>query len=177
MLQARLSDAHVVALIAGAFGVAALIGRFAGGALLDRFPGHIVGGVSLILPAIGCRLYLFAPMDEVLALAVAISLGVGVGAEGDVMGYITSRYFGTRNFGLIYGVMASAIALGAGVGPFALSVMHDHFKSYDAIMVVLLCGVVLIILLIATLGKYPDQPDHPAGDDRGEVPPVELQRA
>jgi MFS family permease len=161
MLQARLSDAHAVALIAGSFGVSALVGRFTAGVLLDRFPGHIVGGLSLVLPAIGCLLYLFAPVSAMMALAIAISLGVGVGAEGDVVGYITSRYFGTRSFGLIYGVMASAMALGAGVGPFGMSVLHDHFGSYDTIMMMLFGGVLLIILLVTTLGKYPDQPNRP----------------
>jgi hypothetical protein len=72
--------------------------------------------------------------------------------------------------------MASAIALGAGVGPFALSMMHDRFKSYDPIMIVLLAGVILIILLIATLGKYPDL-SEPAIADGAKDLAGELRRA
>jgi MFS family permease len=177
MLQARLSDAHTVALIAGSFGFSALVGRFVAGALLDRFAGHIVGGLSLVLPAIGCLLYLLVPVNATMALAIAISLGVGVGAEGDVIGYITSRYFGTRSFGLIYGVMTSAMALGAGVGPFATSLLHDHFGRYEPIMLAQLGGIVTIIVLVTTLGKYPEQPDRGAPEGPAETISGEIQRA
>jgi MFS family permease len=174
MLQERMNNAHAVALIAGSFGVSALFGRFVSGLLLDRFPGHIVGGLNLVPAAIGCLLYLFVPVNTVVALAIAIALGVGVGAEGDVIGYITSRYFGMRSFGPVYGLMASGMALGAGVGPFGLSVMHDHFGSYNPIVLALLAGVLLVIVLVTTLGRYPDRLEQPA---EAEADPIPLEAA
>jgi MFS family permease len=100
-----------------AFGI--IIGRFACGLALDRWPTHIVGAVSMSLPAIG--LFIFASdLTEFYVLAVAVLLlGLSQGAEGDLAAYLVARYFGIEIFstvlGLVVATISGATALGAGV--------------------------------------------------------------
>lgn len=153
-------DARTAAVMAGMFGGAALVGRIVGGFLLDIYSAKIIGMISLLLPAVACVIYFMFPIGPAVAAIVAILFGLGVGAEGDVLGYVTSRFFGVRNFGTIYGVVSGAFALGAGVGPLAMSGMIDNFGSYELVVPLLFCALILCALLFVTLGSYP-QADEP----------------
>ena len=46
------------------------------------------------------------------AFIAAFLVGLGMGAEGDIIAYLISRYFGLRAFGEIYGYAFSAFTLG-----------------------------------------------------------------
>ncbi|MFT3967521.1 MAG: MFS transporter [Sphingobium sp.] len=155
MFEARGLAPRVAAMVAGAFGGAALIGRFAGGALLDRYPAKIIGMISLLLPGLGCALFLMVTINAATAFVVAVLMGLGVGAEGDVLGYVTSRYFGVRSFGTVYGAISGLFALGAGTGPFGMSLLLDHLGSYSLVMPMLLIAILFCAFLFATLGTYP----------------------
>ena len=90
-----------------------------------------------------------------MGVAIAVLFGLGVGAEGDVLGYITSKFFGVRSFGTIYGMTSGLFALGAGVGPMAMALMLDHTGSYRVAMVVIFFALLLCAVLFATVGAYP----------------------
>jgi nitrate/nitrite transporter NarK len=72
-----------------------------------------------------------------------------------VLGYITSKYFGVRSFGTIFGVVSGLFALGAGVGPQVMSMMLDRFGSYSPVMLILFVALLFSALLFATLGRRP----------------------
>jgi len=69
--------------------------------------------------------------------------------------YITSRYFGKREFSLIYGIQYSIFGAGAGIGPGVFGYLHDATGHYDAVLhtTVLCLGAVAAALL--SLGRYP----------------------
>jgi MFS family permease len=61
-----------------------------------------------------------------------------------------------RNFGKIFGVMASLIAVGGGLGPTVAAIVHDTFGSYVPLLLVSIPASVISGLLIVGLGPYPD---------------------
>jgi len=116
--------------IAALVGIFSIIGRLGTGFLLDRFRGSRVGALVFLLPAFGCLLLLYGGADT-LALSVAAALiGLTLGSEIDVIAYLTSRYFGLRHFGALYGAMLVALSMGTAIGPVAAAAVFDSQGSY-----------------------------------------------
>jgi predicted MFS family arabinose efflux permease len=155
MFEDKGLGARTAAVAAGVFGGATLAGRFIVGGLLDRFSANLIGMINLLLPALACVVYLTIPIGSSSGMLVTVLLGFGAGAEGDVLGYITAKYFGVRSFGTIFGAMTGLFALGAGVGPYGMSLLRDHFGSYSGIVLMLFCALLVCSVLFVTLGSYP----------------------
>ena len=89
-----------------------------------------------------------------MAFAGTVLCGMGLGAEGDLLGYFVSRYFGLRSFGTIYGFMIGIFSLGNGVGPFLMGLAYDNTHSYVTaalgfeVLLLICCGLAL------SLGAY-----------------------
>ena len=62
---------------------------------------------------------------------------------------------GTRHFGAIFGVIASLIAAGSGLGPVLAGLTYDFFGSYNPFLVVGIIGSLFCGTLIASLRDYP----------------------
>ena len=58
-------------------------------------------------------------------------LGLTLGAEVDVIVFLTTRYFGLKNFGALYGGPLAALSLGSAFGPLLAATIYDTNKSYD----------------------------------------------
>jgi len=58
-------------------------------------------------------------------------LGLTLGAEVDVIVYLTTRFFGLKNFGALYGGLLAALSIGTATGPLVASVIFDQTASYD----------------------------------------------
>lgn len=170
MLSEKAFDAKGAAAIAGLLGAAAIFGRLTTGLLLDRFSARIVGTVSMLLPVFACLIYLYVPLTWVTGGLVAILFGLAMGAEGDVVAYMASRYFGLRNFGMIFGFMAGALGAGAGAGPFTIGLIRDHFGNYDLVAAALGTAMLVVALLLGTLSGYPDESEErkPDREPQGE---------
>jgi predicted MFS family arabinose efflux permease len=137
-------------------GISTVIGRLAGGYLLDRINGNIIAGVSVAMPIASCLLLLAFPGSIAAAGGAALILGLSLGAELDAVAYLTTRHFGMRSFGVLFGTVGGALGLATGLGPLIVSRIYDVTKSYEPA----LWGFIPICLLGAglfwTLGKYPD---------------------
>jgi MFS family permease len=72
-----------------------------------------------------------------------------------ICGYLTTRYGGMRNFGKIFGTMASIIALGSGLGPVLGGLVYDMYGSYTPFLLAGVAGSLLSGFLIFGLGRYP----------------------
>jgi MFS family permease len=155
MFEDKGLSARTAAVAAGVFGGATLAGRLIVGGLLDRFSATLIGMINLLLPALACILYLSIPIGSTSSMLVTVLLGFGAGAEGDVLGYITAKYFGVRSFGTIFGAMTALFALGAGVGPYGMSLLRDHLGTYSGIVLMLFCALLICSVLFVTLGSYP----------------------
>jgi MFS family permease len=118
------------ALLASLIGLASIFGRLTIGWLIDRYPAPRIGGVVFLLPVLAVTLLLIGQSSWTPAL-VAILLGFTLGAEVDVLVYLTTRYFGLKNFGALYGGLLGALSIGTAIGPLIASRIFDQTKSYD----------------------------------------------
>ncbi len=142
--------------LAGLAHIGGIIGALVIGALVDRIAGNRLGAICYLLPGIATA-GLLIPSDSVyVRLAPVLLLTFAGGAIVHLFSYLTTRYFGLRAYGAIFGVIASVMSLGVGVGPMVGGFIFDMTKSYDLF---LLAGVPIAIfnaILILSLGRYPD---------------------
>jgi MFS family permease len=143
------SAAFAMSLLGGAL----LLGRVGAGYLLDRFFASSVAVCFFSGATLGFIL-LWSGTTGSLAFVAAFLVGLGIGAEGDIIAYLVSRYFGLRAFGEIYGYVFAAFTLGGVIGPLVMGVGFDSTGSYRPVL-----GVFVVITLIAAglmtrLGPY-----------------------
>jgi cyanate permease len=87
-----------------------------------------------------------------------VMLGLTSGAEFDLTAYLTSRYFGRRNFGALYGGQYAIFGVGAGFSPALFGFVHDKAGSYNPILMVSATMFVLGGAVLLLLGRYPKLP-------------------
>lgn len=160
----------IAASIAGLVGISTVVGRLTGGYLLDRINGGIVGGVSLLLPIISSVLVLSFPGSVPVATVAVLVLGLSLGAELDAVAYLTTRHFGLRSFGVIFGTISGLLALATGLGPFLVNSSYDVTGSYYPAVTAYIPLCLLASALFFSLGRYPEFDAEPSRLD-GEVRP------
>ncbi len=152
----RGTPAQAAALASSLFGGGLLLGRTASGYLLDRFFAPRIAALIFSGAAAGIALLWIASSQE-LAFSAAFLVGIGLGAEGDIMPYLTSRYFGLRSFGEIYGFTFAGFVLAGGLGAYLMGAAFDAKGSYAwplaSFSIVASAGAVLMM----RLGPYPYQ--------------------
>lgn len=147
------TSAAWLASLAGAMGI---VGKLVTGVLLDRFRGNWVGGVTLGLAALAFALLIDGVYTPVLIVVAMLVNGYTAGAKLQIASYLTVRFSGMRNFGKIYGVVTSLIALGSGMGPLAAGAVYDLLGSYSAFLAAGAVGSLFAGALLLTLPRYPD---------------------
>jgi MFS family permease len=118
--------------LASLTGLASIAGRLGTGWLIDRFRATRVGGSVFLLPVLAVLLLLFGREFAATPAVVALLLGLTLGAEVDVIVYLTTRFFGLRSFGALYGGLLAALSIGTAIGPLVASSVYDVTRSYDA---------------------------------------------
>ena len=144
------------AAIAGVVGISGIAGKLMGGLLLDRLNAGRVVGVATAMPAISGVLLIAFPGSIPAAIAAVGVLGLAIGIEMDGVGYLTSRHFGLRNFGLIYGTIAGLVALAGGVGPVLANHAYDVTGTYLPLLWSVIPLAFLSGALFLMLGPYPE---------------------
>ena len=140
------------ALLSSFVGVGTVIGRPIIGWLMDRFYATHVAVPLFVTAALGCVLLLVAGPQY--AALTAVLIGIGFGAEIDLMSYLSSRYFGPREFGSLYSFVYSAFMIGSALGPVAAGFIFDSAKSYNIPLVMAASLLVLGSLTLLTLPRY-----------------------
>lgn len=143
------------AYLASLTGLAGVAGKLATGWMSDRWNASLVSAITLATPVIGFVMLLEPFRTPPLIVIGMFIIGYSSGAKLQIAGYLTSRYGGMRNFGKIFGIMGSLIAVGSGLGPVAAGAIYDLAGSYTPFILAgiptsLICG-----LLIFGLGPYP----------------------
>jgi MFS family permease len=131
------------------------------GFLLDRFWGPLVGAVFTICPIVGCLILMGDHVSPQAAMIAVIFIGLAMGAEWDVIPYLTARYFGMKSFGIVYGIIALFLSLGAAVFNPLFARIYEIFGSYQPVLGV---GIVCYIVSAASffvLGPYPKPAAEP----------------
>ncbi|HXN21482.1 MAG TPA: MFS transporter [Candidatus Dormibacteraeota bacterium] len=145
------------ALASSALGIALLLGRVGSGYVLDRFFAPYVA--IFFFSGVACGLtLLWIGAGGASAFVGASLVGLGMGAEGDLIAYFTSRYFGLRSFGEIYGYLFSAFTLSGALGPLLMAIGFDRAGSYRAPLLFFLIATIAATVLMTRLGEYRYRP-------------------
>jgi MFS family permease len=151
-------------------GVAILIGRIGTGYLLDRFFAPRLAVILFGGASVGIAL-LWAGSAGRLAVFAAFLIGLGMGAEGDLIGYCMSRYFGLRAFGTAYGYGFAAFVLAGAGGTLLMGAGFDLTHSYALPLSILFLFLVSAVVLMMRLGPYtyaPNAVNSPVGTAKVE---------
>lgn len=140
---------------ASAIGICALAGRIVTGFMIDRLPAPLIGSVVFLIPVLSWAGIMTGQFGGAGPLLIAAGIGLAAGAELDLIAYLTTRYFGIRIFGLVFGAMSGLIILGSGLGPTLAAALYDRFHTYDQVGFVFIPLFVTGSVLLLTLGRYP----------------------
>ncbi|MFV8817645.1 MFS transporter [Haliea sp. E17] len=141
--------------LASLAGVAGITGKLFTGYLLDRFRANWIGGITMGVTALAFIL-LLEPFRSPTAIVIAmLVIGYSSGCKLQICAYLTSRYGGMKNFGKVFGVMSSLIAVGAGVGPVMAGAIHDIAGSYTPMVLAGIPASLVAGVLLLLLGPYP----------------------
>jgi MFS family permease len=160
--------------------VSSIIGRMGIGALFDYFFAPRVAIFAFLAAACGVVLMMLS--NAIWPCYVfAITMGLGSGAESDVLGYLTSRYFGLRAFGRVYGMVFAGFMFGTALAPYFFGAIFDRTGSYQAALAVSAVLILVLCLVLALLPRFPAltssvlealEPAAPRGAVRATAPPA-----
>ncbi len=141
--------------IAATAGLAGIAGKFLAGWLLDRVQGSFVPVSSFAVGALGYFLLTNVLHTPVGLTMGSMCLGYAGGAGLQVSTYLISRYAGLRNFGVIFGTIASAMMAGTSFGPLLAGAIHDSTGNYTALLWTAVPVMLVCSMLFFRLGAYP----------------------
>ncbi|AJC22889.1 MFS transporter [Pandoraea pulmonicola] len=141
--------------MASIVGIASVVSRLLVGAALDGRSPFKVTFFVFLAPALGTLL--LSRLENGTWLA-ALLIGVGLGAEADTLAYLTSRVFGMRHFGKIYGALMAAFLVGTSVGPAYFAYFLAGHGGYEAALMASAISGAIAAFLVLTL-RQPDRHD------------------
>ena len=152
LVDAGLTPERAAFYVSG-MGFGVLVGRAIAGYLLDLFHAPYVAIAFLAGPLMAYAFFL-TDFNAELAIIPIILFGIGMGGEFDVTPYLLSRYFGLKNFSVLFGFQIVTFSLGTGFGPTIMGFGYDTYGTYDMTIMFAMGSLVLGSLLISRLGKY-----------------------
>ncbi len=114
-----------------------------------------MGGISLLVPIMSAALMLVFPGSASAATAAVLILGFALGVELDCVAYLTTRHFGLRFFGTIFGVISGLLAFASGLGPFLVNLSYDITGGYEVALQAYIPLSLVASVLFFSLGRYP----------------------
>ncbi len=141
------------ALAASIFGGALIIGRLLSGYLVDRYFAPFIAAILFAAAGTGLAILWTASAGWVVFQA-AVLLGIGAGAEGDLMPFLISRYFGTLAMAELYGLLFGAFTIGNAAGRYLLAAGVDAYGSYEIPLLLAGLAVALAVVSCLFLGPY-----------------------
>ena len=156
-----------------AVGLSTMAGRLLSGYLVDRVFAPYVAAFFFLLPCLGIYL-----LDSTVSpVAGIISLGLASGTEIDMIGFLTSRYFGMKRFGQLYGYLFASFVVGSAVGPFLMGLAFERLHSYEPALCMFGAFMLLASGAILSLGpyRYPPEAKTPVGAGRAVDAPATVR--
>ena len=141
-------DRTSAAWFASLAGFSGIIGKLVTGWLLDRYRPNWIGGVTLAMTAGAFILLMMPNLTTPMIVTAMVVNGYAAGTKLQICGLLTSRYGGIKNFGKIFGMMATMIAAGSAIGPFFASAVYDFYGNYipflwSGVAASLVCGLLI----------------------------------
>jgi len=118
---------------ASIIGITIMISRVVIGYLCDRLFVPRVAAAAFALSTVGL-LILALGAAGISAYVALVLIGFSIGAEIDMMTFLTSRYFGIRHFGEIYGILFASLLIGTSLGPWLFGLSFDVTGSYISML-------------------------------------------
>ena len=140
-------------LIASIMGMSLFGSRIIIGFLLDVIFAPWLAIVTFVLGSSGLLL-IASNISVTFNIIAAMLIGLGIGAETDIISYMTSRYFGLRAFGKIYGFFFSFFYIGTGLGPLALGIAYEMNGNYTSTLYWYFALCIAITLTFIFFGPY-----------------------
>jgi MFS family permease len=134
------------------------------GYLIDRIFAPTVAFICFLLSAIGLAL-LATGVSGFSAFIVAMLVGASIGAEADLLAFLTSRYFGLKCFGEVYGLLFASLLIGTSLGPFVYGLSFEMSGSY--IWILVFCSI-LCVIAAAVMKLLPHYPDFEVVDSKSD---------
>ncbi len=154
LLQDRgMSDSNA-ALGATTIGITIMSARVIIGHMCDRLFAPRVALVTFAFSTVGLTMFAIGAVDTT-AFAALILIGFSIGAEIDMMTYLTTRYFGIRHFGEIYGILFASLLIGTSLGPLLFGWFFDHDGTYINILWIAATVTGFATFLCLFLPPYP----------------------
>ena len=151
ILKDRGAEPMAAAGVASLVGLFSIAGRLLTGLMLDRFRAALVGAGAFLLPILACLLLLLAGSSRPAQMLAAAIIGLTLGSEVDVIVYLTTRHFGLKNFGAIYGGLLTALSIGTAFGPLAAAAVHDRTGNYEPFLLLTILCMAAASIALATL--------------------------
>ncbi|MEH6482974.1 MULTISPECIES: MFS transporter [Pseudomonas] len=155
MLQAKGLSASDASIIFSCFGISLIFGRMLIGYLLDRLWPPAISAISLVLPAVGCFIYLSGTTEFAPLMFAAVLVGFGAGAEFDIAAFLIARYFGLREYGRLFGVHQGLNTVASALAPLLFAYLLATTGGYNAMLVYSAACCLVGPLLLLTLGRVP----------------------
>jgi MFS family permease len=144
LLLAKGATSQTASTIFSLYAVGVMVGRFGSGLALDRFPAYVVAAVGLALPGVGMFLLASSLSTPVVLTVSLLTMGLALGAEGDVMGYLTVRYFGVEIYSSVLGIVTAGVATSFALGSLLLSLTLRATGSYSLFLII--CGLAGLVV-------------------------------
>jgi MFS family permease len=142
----RLQAATIISVI-GLFSLAARLG---GGAWADRIGRARMIRIALVIMLATSILWAANIRGSGLFFAVAAVFGITYGLCIALLPSVIADSFGNRQISKIIGVIYTAFALAAFVGPTVAGLLHDRYGDYGPALVA--CAVLSAVALVASFG-------------------------
>lgn len=155
LLISRGADPDSVAGFAALMGVSIVIGRLLIGALVDKFWAPAVACLCFGNLIVALLVLLNSEFSSMTGVLIAVSIGLATGAELDLLAFLTSKYFGPRNYAEVFGGIFAVFGVGAGLAPPVFGELATQTGSYTASLYLAITALALAIPLFLSLGRYP----------------------
>ena len=163
LTEAGVSRANAAWLLSLA-GISGILGKLGTGIMLDRFRPNWIGGITLGAAALAFALLIDGIRSPWLIIIAMLVNGYAFGTKTQITGYMTASYAGMKNFGFLYSIMSTLLALASGIGPLLAGLIYDRTGGYDPFLIAGTVGCALSGLLIISLPRAPDWTREVAAD-------------
>ncbi len=137
----------------------AISGAFANtlwGFLAERISERLLG-IFTMLMGLGLALGFQFVSDPAVGVVYGVLLGIAARGEGSILMLLIANYYGRRSYGVISGMVQTALLGGLALGPYLMALLREATGSYTAVFysAVATFGAAAVLLAFATKPTLP----------------------
>ncbi|MCY4583036.1 MAG: MFS transporter [Chloroflexi bacterium] len=139
----------------------AISGAFANtlwGFLAERISERLLGIFTMLMGAALALGFQFVS-HPAAAVGYGVLLGVAARGEGSILMILVANYYGIRSYGVISGLVQTALLGGLALGPFIMSVIRESTGSYHSVFYSAAVTFTIAAVLLG-LAVKPKRPQH-----------------